>query len=251
MSDYKEKYFEASLGYLDLVELVKYHSESVYEKIFKHGKPNPLKLMIDRVVTEDEYKKLDCVYMKARIEQLEKALEEALVRLSVEHDMKNGTVTPGDTGLILDLKFRESDVAFIGRVLREMLGGGKVRMTARDIYESLSQEFVRKGIASNRFSELNELYTWATIGEESKSEYGKIQTLEKAIAILGKSNKKALSNSEWWLDVLEDGFVDSESPEKHKDHKNHEELNGVLQTANREVKEILGEKEYARIMEQE
>lgn len=54
--------------------------------------------------------------------------------------------------------------------------------TAKEIYESLSEEFVRKGIGSNRFSELNELFTWASIAENAKSEYEKIQALESKLA---------------------------------------------------------------------
>jgi len=34
---------------------------------------------------------------------------------------------------------------------------------ARELYESLSEEFVRKGIASNRFSELEQLFTIAEV----------------------------------------------------------------------------------------
>lgn len=53
-----------------------------------------------------------------------------------------------------------------------------MKKTAKEIYESLSDEFVRKGIGSNRFSELSELYTWAEIGESAKSEYKQIDALE-------------------------------------------------------------------------
>lgn len=52
-----------------------------------------------------------------------------------------------------------------------------MRKTAKEIYQALSGEFVRKGIASNRFSELEELYTWASIGENAKSEYEEINEL--------------------------------------------------------------------------
>lgn len=53
-----------------------------------------------------------------------------------------------------------------------------MRKTAKEIYDSLSKEFIRRGIGSDDFSKLNELYTWAEIGEEAKSEYKKIQDLE-------------------------------------------------------------------------
>jgi len=48
--------------------------------------------------------------------------------------------------------------------------------TVNELYKSLSEEFIRKGIASNRFSELEELHTWASIGENANSEYEKIQS---------------------------------------------------------------------------
>jgi len=69
-----------------------------------------------------------------------------------------------------------------------------MKKTAKEIYESLSKEFVRRGIGSLDFSKLNELYTWAEIGENAKSEYDKIQDLEaklhKADSIWQAQEKK-------------------------------------------------------------
>lgn len=45
---------------------------------------------------------------------------------------------------------------------------------ARRLYESLSEEFIRKGIASNRFSELEKLYHLASDEEEKKKKKSKL-----------------------------------------------------------------------------
>lgn len=44
-----KRLFDANVGYLDLVELVNYHSSSTYEKIFK-GNESRLKLIIERAI---------------------------------------------------------------------------------------------------------------------------------------------------------------------------------------------------------
>jgi len=45
---------------------------------------------------------------------------------------------------------------------------------AREIYESLSNEFARKGIASNRFSELEKLFHLASDNEKLQPEWRKL-----------------------------------------------------------------------------
>ena len=62
----------------------------------------------------------------------------------------------------------------------------------RELYESLSSEFVRKGIASNRFSELEKLYHFASDNEKIQPEWRKlnIKTIKSLTSQLEKAEKK-------------------------------------------------------------
>lgn len=68
----------------------------------------------------------------------------------------------------------------------------------REIYESLSKEFVRKGIASNRFSELEKLYHFASDNEKLQPEWRKLNT--KTIKTLQKENAKLRECVEFYAD---------------------------------------------------
>ena len=78
-NDCKDEYdIKYCCHYLDLVELIKYHSESIYNKIFNEQKNHNLKLMIDRKVTklleEDIQKELELFkqQLQVAVEALEK-----------------------------------------------------------------------------------------------------------------------------------------------------------------------------------
>ena len=67
-----EKFFQNNLSYLDLVELIAHYSETAYKNIFQHNdKPSPLKLMIERVCTQDEYDKVDYKYCLEKAKALQ------------------------------------------------------------------------------------------------------------------------------------------------------------------------------------
>ena len=54
----KEKIYKMNIGYLDLVELIRYDSKTVYDKIFNHGHDGRIQLIIDRQVTSKHAEKV-------------------------------------------------------------------------------------------------------------------------------------------------------------------------------------------------
>lgn len=82
---YKEKYFQTNLCYLALVEMIRYHSESVYDKIFR-GKESHLKLLIERQVTQDAYNQLDYEFAIHKIKKLEAENETLKSTLQIKSD---------------------------------------------------------------------------------------------------------------------------------------------------------------------
>lgn len=101
----------------------------------------------------------------------------------------------------------------------------------REIYESLSKEFVRKGISGNRFSELEKLYHFASDNEKLQPEWRKLNT--KTIETLQKENSKLrecvefYANEDTWSSAGLEGLGSYDGKFGRKAREVLKELEGV------------------------